>query len=170
MGIELTQWTLVKPGRLGAPPLAAPDSIWLRAPSGEMQLVRLPSLSTEVQSFVAELASGSKVPKEILGDILTARGDAAVTGESPIERPWTFHHIDTDDGLYVFLNPPPERRARPVSFSLVGLAPQLRRQLELSSPGDPVADEVIAALQGTAPSSLADARTASVSDRAPLTP
>jgi hypothetical protein len=168
MGIELTQWTLVKPGRLGAPSLAAPDSIWLKAPSGEMQLVRLPSLSTEVRSFVAELASGSKVPKEILGDILAARGaDATVTGQSPIERPWTFHHIDTDDGLYVFLNPPPERRARPVSFSLVGLAPLLRRQLELSSPGDPVADDVIAALQGTAPSSLADVRVASVSDRAP---
>jgi hypothetical protein len=167
MGIELTQWTLVKPARLGAPPLAAPDSIWLKAPSGEMQLVRLASLSTEVRRFVAELASGSKVPKEILGDILAARSGADVTGEIPVERPWTLHHIDTDDGLYVFLSPPPERRARPVSFSLVGLAPQLRRQLELSSAGDPVADEVLAALQSTASSSLADARAASISDRAP---
>lgn len=168
MGIELTQWTLVKPGRLGAPSPAIPESIWLKAPSGEMQLVRLASLSAEVRRFVAELASGSKVPKEILGDILAARSDdPAVTGESLIERPWTFHHIDTDDGLYVFLNPPPERRARPVSFSLVGLAPELRRQLELSSPGDPVADGVIAALQGTVSLSLADARAASVAGRAP---
>ena len=165
MGIELTQWTLVKPGRPGAPPLAAPDSIWLKAPSGEMQLVRLPSLSTEVRSFVAELASGSKVPKEILGDILAARSDFGGAAEQPVERPWTVHHVDVDDGLYVFLNPPPERRARPVSFSLIGLAPQLRRQLELVSPGDPVADEVIAALNGTASSSFADAR--AVSERAP---
>jgi len=166
MGIELTQWTLVKPGRLGAPPLAAADSIWLKAPSGEMQLVRLASLSTEVRSFVAELASGSKVPKEILGDILAARSGADVAGEIFVERPWTLHHIDADDGLYVFLSPPPERRARPVSFSLAGLAPQLRHQLELSSPGDPVADDVIAALQGTTASGLADARIASVFDRA----
>src|SRR5688572_3823711 len=100
MGIELTQWTLVKPGRLGAPPLSAPDSIWLKAPSGEMQLVRLASLSSEVRTFVAELASGSKVPKEMLGDILAARSNGAgVAGESPVERPWTFHHIDTDGGL-----------------------------------------------------------------------
>ena len=166
MGIELTQWTLVKPGRLGAPTLAAADSIWLKAPSGEMQLVRLASLSAEVRSFVAELASGSKVPKEILGDILAARSDAGAAGERPLERPWTLHHVDTDDGLYVFLNPPPERRARPVSFSLAGLAPQLRRQLDVSSPGDSVADEIIAALQGTTASGLADARIASVSDRA----
>ena len=167
MGIELTQWTLVKPGRLGAPPLSAPDSIWLKAPSGEMQLVRLANLSSEVRTFVAELASGSKVPKAMLGDILAARSGAGVAGESPVERPWTLHHIDIDDGLYVFLSPPPERRARPVAFSLAGLAPQLRRHLELSSPGDPVADEVIAALQGTASSGFADARVASVADRAP---
>lgn len=168
MGIELTQWTLVKPGRLGAPPLSAPDSIWLKAPSGEMQLVRLANLSSEVRTFVAELASGSKVPKEILGDILAARSNGpGVAGESAVERPWTFHHIDTDDGLYVFLNPPPERRARPVSFSLAGLTPLLRRQLELSATGDPVTDEVIAALQGTVSSRLADPRATSVSDRAP---
>ena len=150
MGIELTQWTLVKPGRLGAPRGAAPDSAWLKAPSGEMQLLSLAALSPDVRGLVAELASGSKVPKSILGDILAARDGAGASVDRAPERPWTVHHLDHADGLYAFLSPPPERGARPVAFSLVSLRPELRRRLELASPGDAVAEEVVAALRGDA--------------------
>ena len=150
MGIELTQWTLVKPGRLGAPRGAAPDSVWLKAPSGEMQLLPLASLSSEVRGLVAELASGSKVPKSILGDILAARNSAGASSERAPERPWTVHHLDHADGLYAFLSPPPERGARPVAFSLATLRPELRRRLELAAPGDAVAEDVVAALRGDA--------------------
>lgn len=148
MGIELTQWTLVKPGRLGAPRGAAPDSVWLKAPSGEMQLLPLAALSQEVRGFVAELASGSKVPKSILGDILVARSSAGASAERAPARPWTVHHLDQADGLYVYLSPPPERGARPLAFSLATLRPELRRRLELASPGDVVAEEVVAVLRG----------------------
>lgn len=160
MGVELTQWTLVKPGRLGAPRGAAPDSVWLKAPSGEMQLLPLAGLSQEVRGLVAELASGSKVPKSILGDILTARISAGASAERVPERPWTVHHLDHADGLYAFLSPPPERGARPVAFSLAALRPELRRRLELASPGDAVAEDVVAALRG-------DAATSSPSDGSP---
>jgi hypothetical protein len=150
MGIELTQWTLVKPGRLGAPRGGAPDSVWLKAPSGEMQLLPLAGLSTEARGLVADLASGSKVPKSILGEILAARSGsgAGASAERAPQRPWMIHHLDHADGLYVYLSPPPERGARPVAFSLATLRPEVRRQLELASPGDPVAEDVVAALRG----------------------
>jgi hypothetical protein len=165
MGVELTQWTLVKPGRLGAPSRAADDSIWLKAPSGEMQRLPLTSLPPEVRSFVAELASGSKVPREILGDILAAR-ESAASAERAAARPWTLHHVDTADGLYVFLNPPPERGARPLAFSLDRLSPTQRLELELTGPGDAVGDEIIAALRGETTRSLPDAPSGLV-DRTP---
>lgn len=151
MGVELTQWTLVKPGRLGASGAsgggAPPDTVWLKAPSGEMELLRLAVLSPYVRVLIAELASGSKVPKNILGEILAARTNGASIGNVPA-RPWTFHHLDPADGLYVYLSPPPERGARPVAFALAPLQPELRRRLEVSSPGDTVAEEVVTALQG----------------------
>jgi hypothetical protein len=165
MGIELTQWTLVKPGRLDAR-RAASDSIWLKSPSGEMELLPVARLSPEVRGFVAELASGSKVPREILGDILAARG-TAVAGERPAERPWTFHHLDADQGLYVFLNPPPERQARPVAFSLAGQPAPLRKQLELLTPGDAVAEEIVAALRGSASEGVGATPSATPAERAP---
>jgi len=168
MGIELTQWTLVKPGRLGAPRGVAPDSVWLKAPSGEMQLLPLAGLSTEVRGLVAELASGSKVPKSILGDILSARSNSGASPERAPERPWTVHHLDHADGLYAFLSPPPERGARPVAFSLASLRPELRRRLELASPGDTVAEDVVAALRGDAAApGLSDGPLLPVVDRVP---
>ncbi|HXT21081.1 MAG TPA: hypothetical protein VN811_17510 [Thermoanaerobaculia bacterium] len=166
MGVELTQWTLVKPGRLGAPSRAADDSIWLKAPSGEMQRLPLASLTPEVRSFVAELASGSKVPKEILGDILAAR-EVAASAERAAERPWTLHHVDIADGLYVFLNPPPVRGARPVAFSLERLAPAQRLELELAAPGDAVPEDIIAALRGESAASLPGAEPGGRADRPP---
>lgn len=168
MGIELTQWTLVKPGRLGAPRGAAPDSVWLKAPSGEMQLLPLAALSQEVRGLVAELASGSKVPKSILGDILAARSSAGASAECAPARPWTVHHVDHADGLYVYLSPPPDRGARPFACSLATLRPELRRRLELASPGDAVADDVVAALRGdTDASSASDGPSLVVIDRTP---
>ena len=150
MGIELTQWTLVKPGRLGAPRGAAPDTVWLKAPSGEMELLPLAALSQEVRGLVAELASGSKVPKSILGEILVTRVTAGASTERVPARPWTFHHLDAAEGFYVYLSPPPERGARPVAFALAPLRLELRQRLELASPGDAVAEDVIVALQGDA--------------------
>ena len=167
MGVELTQWTLVKPGRLGASSRAADDSIWLKAPSGEMELLPLANLSPEVRGLIAELASGSKVPKENLGDILAARGKAGTAGERLAPRPWTFHHLDDAAGLYVFLSPPPERGARPVAFSLAGLQPPMRLQLELASPGDAVAEDVIAALHGDAGAGSSDRGGGPVAGQAP---
>jgi hypothetical protein len=167
MGVELTQWTLVKPGRLGAPSRAADDSIWLKAPSGEMQRLPLVSLSPEVRSFVAELASGSKVPREILGDILAARESAAASAERIAERPWTLHHVDSADGLYVYLNPPPERGARPVAFSLDRLSPTQRLELDLAGPGDAVAEEIISALRGEPAPGLPDDGPTGLADRTP---
>ena len=157
MGIELTQWTLVKPGRLGSPRRTVDDSVWLKAPSGEMQLLPLASLAAEIRTLIAELASGSKVPKGILGDILAARSNSDLSCERSWERPWTFHHLDPTEGFYVYLSPPPERGARPVAFSLADLRPQLRAQLDLLTPGDAVGEELIAALQSAAALSLAGA-------------
>lgn len=151
MGVELTQWTLVKPGRLGAPRREAEGSIWLKSPSGEMQLLPLANLPAEARQMVAELASGSKVPKAALADLLAARSETDSTIEAVVERPWTLHHLDPTNGRYVFLSPPPERGARPVAFPLASL-PQVRRQLEVLSPGDPVSEEVFAVLQGSATS------------------
>ncbi len=149
MGVELTQWTLVKPGRLGAPRREAEGSIWLKSPSGEMQLLPLANLPVEARQMVAELASGSKVPKGALSDLLAARNETDSTIEAAVERPWTLHHLDPTDGRYVFLSPPPERGARPVAFPLASLHPQVRRQLEILSAGDPVSEEVVAVLQGS---------------------
>ncbi len=156
MGVELTQWTLVKPGRLGAPQRQAEGSIWLKSPSGEMQLLPLANLPPEARQTVAELASGSKVPKSAIADLLAARSDTDSTIEAAVERPWTLHHLDTTDGRYVFLSPPPERGARPVAFPLASLQPQVRRQLDVLSPGDPVSDEVVAVLQGPTTSGQID--------------
>jgi hypothetical protein len=157
MGIELTQWTLVKPGRLGAPRSVAPDTVWLKAPSGEMELLPLAGLSPEVRGLVGELASGSKVPKSMLGEILAARAGGDAPFARVPARPWTFHHLDRADGLYVYLSPPPERGARPLAFALAQLQPELRRRLELTSPGEAVAEEVITALHGeTAAPALTD--------------
>ena len=167
MGVELTQWTLVKPGRLGEARRAADDAIWLKAPSGEIELLPLASLSPEARGLVAELASGSKVPKEILGDILAARGKAGTAGERIAPRPWTFHHLDAAAGLYVFLSPPPERGARPVAFSLERLAPTQRLELELASPGDAVAEEIIAALRGESAPGLSGPEPGTRADRSP---
>ena len=158
MGVELTQWTLLKPGAPGAPQRQAEGWIWHKRPSGEMQLLPLANLPPEARQTVAELASGSKVPKSALADLLAARSETDSTIEAPVERPWTLHHLDWTDGRYVFLSPPPERGARPVAFPLAGLQPQVRRQLEVLSPGDPVSEEVVAALQGSAPSSQSEAR------------
>jgi hypothetical protein len=158
MGVELTQWTLVKPGRLGAPRREAEGSIWLKSPSGEMQLLPLANLPVEARAMVAELASGSKVPKGALSDLLAARNDTDSTIEAAVERPWTLHHVDLTDGRYVFLSPPPERGARPVAFPLAGQHPQVRRQLEILSPGDPVSEEIVALLQGSASTGQPKAR------------
>jgi hypothetical protein len=166
MGVELSQWTLVKPGRPGEPRRAADDAIWLKAPNGEIELLHLARLAPEVRAVVAELASGSKVPKEIVGDILAARAAGGSVGEPFAPRPWTFHHLDDAAGLYVVLSPPPERGARPVAFSLTALQPRMRLQLELASPGDPVAEDVVAALRGDAAPGSPERGDGAVADRA----
>ena len=158
MGVELTQWTVIKPGRPGAPRREAEGSIWLKSPSGEMQLLPLANLPAAARQMVAELASGSKVPKPALADLLAARSETDSTIEATVERPWTLHHVDATEGRYVFLSPPPERGARPVAFPLAGLHPQMRRQLEVLSSGDPVSDEVVAVLQGSSPPGQPEAR------------
>ncbi|HEV8240376.1 MAG TPA: hypothetical protein VGS57_13485, partial [Thermoanaerobaculia bacterium] len=108
-------------------------------------------------------------PKRVLGDILAVRTSDGAAGERAVERPWIVHHLDLDEGRYVYLSPPPERGARPVAFSLVPLRPELRRRLELTSPGDAVAEEIVVELRGGASDPAApDAAASFLADRTPV--
>jgi hypothetical protein len=69
--IELTQWTLMRRRALGE---ARRDDgiVWLKPPGEEPRPFALASLPADLAAELRTLASGSKIPKDVLARILLA--------------------------------------------------------------------------------------------------
>ena len=88
MGIELTQWTVVRSRGATGEDDDASGVITLRSPGGETQPIRLDGLPRLVRDELRDLGSGSKLPGWLLRAVLRpGLSQASVLGDFTAQPP-----------------------------------------------------------------------------------